>query len=130
MGTRAQIDVRQGKKVIRTYTQFDGFPRNILPALRAAASARHSTPSRIARAVIKQWGLSGGEMQIIDEDYGDGLDYRYVVDASSKPWRVRQTRSACCDLPTKPDGSLDDSKEAFENAKIVPAVTRSFRIGK
>lgn len=128
MGTRAQIDVRQGKKVVRVYSQFDGSPRNILPALRAAASAGYSTPFRIAQAFIREFG-GGDTIRIINEDRS-GVSYRYVVDVSTKPWRVRQTEMETVDLPRKADGSLDDSTEAFENAKVIPAVTRSFRIGK
>ena|SRR5258708_6534479 len=128
MGTRAQIDVRQGKKVVRVYSQFDGSPRNILPVLRAAASAGYSTPFRIAQAVIREFG-GGDTIRIINEDRSD-VSYRYAVDVSTKPWRVRQTEMETVDLPRKADGSLDDSTEAFENAKVIPAVTRSFRIGK
>src|SRR5882762_340008 len=93
MGTRAQIDIRQGNKtVVRVYTEFDGFPHNILPALRAAASAGYSKPLSIARAVIKQFG--GTDILITDEDKSDYVSYRYAVDVSSKPWRVRQTEMA------------------------------------
>jgi hypothetical protein len=92
MGTRAQIDVRHGKKVSRIYTQFDGFPHNILPAIREAASAGHSKPSSVAsvaRAIMKQWAVSGGgQMQKLTEDCDD-VSYRYILDISSKPWRVR-----------------------------------------
>ena len=125
MGTRAQIDVRQGNKVIRLYSQYDSYPRNILPALRAAASAGYSKPSSIARAIIKYFPDDFG-MRVITEDRAD-VSYRYTVDASSKPWRVRQTRTACYEMPTNADGSLDDS---FTTNKLLPAVTRSFRIGK
>jgi hypothetical protein len=130
MGTRAQIDVRQSNKVIRIYTQLDGFPRNILPALRAAAGAGYSKPSRIARAIIQYWDNSGGSgMRIITEDRSD-VSYRYIVDVSSKPWRVRQTRMEGYRLTIKPDGSIDDSDEALTSGKRVPAATRSLRIGK
>lgn len=127
MGTRAQIDIRQGDKVVRVYSQFDGSPRNILPALRAAARAGCSTPFRIAQAVIREFG-GGDTIRIIDEDRSEYMSYLYVIDASSKPWRVKQTKGEAVDLPTKPDGEIDDSTEALENAKIIPAVTRSFRI--
>ena len=125
MGTRAQIDVRQGNKVVRVYSQFDGSPRNILPVLRATASAGYSTPFRIAQAVVREFG--GDTSRIIDEDRSD-VSYHYAVDVSAKPWRVRQTRNEAVDLPTKPDGSLDDSEEAFDNAPVLPAVTRSIHI--
>lgn len=126
MGTRAQIDIRQGNKtVVRVYSEFDGFPHNILPALRAAASAGYSKPLSIARAVIKQFG--GTDILITDEDKSDYVSYRYAVDISSKPWRVRQTKMAGWELPTNPDGSCDDS---FTKGKLLPAVTRSFRIGQ
>lgn len=127
MGTRAQIDVCQGNKVIRIYSQFDSSPRNILPTLRAAASTGESKPSCIARAIIKHW--AGDKMRIIAEDRAD-VDYRYIVNTSSKPWRVHQTKMAGYELPIKPDGSYDDSNAAFESAKLIPAGTRSFRIGR
>jgi hypothetical protein len=127
MGTRAQINIRQGNKVVRVYSQFGGFAHNIVPALRAAASAGYSKPLSIARAIIKQFG--GTDIRIIDEDRSD-VSYRYAVNVSTKPWRVRQTEMAGYELPTNPDGSLNDSKEALENAKFIPAVTRSFRIGQ
>lgn len=133
MGTRAQVDVRQGKKVVRVYSQFDGSPRNILPVLRTVASAGFSTPYRIAQAIVREFGGDDNDdtVRIIDEheDRSDEVSYHYVVDASSRPWRVRQTQAETVDLPTKPDGSIDDSPEAFERAKTLPAVTRSFRIG-
>jgi hypothetical protein len=53
MSERTQIDVQQGNKVIRIYSGW-GIPRNILPALRAAASAGHSKPLDIAREIIRQ----------------------------------------------------------------------------
>jgi len=124
MGTRAQIDIRQGNKtVVRVYTEFDGFPHNILPALRAAASAGYSKPLSIARAVIKQFG--GTDILITDEDKSDYVSYRYAVDVSSKPWRVRQTEMAGWEFPTNPDGT-----HSFTKGKLLPAVTRSFRIGQ
>ena len=126
MGTRAQIDVRQGNKVVHVYSQFDGTPRNILPALRAAASAGYSTPYRIAQAIVREFG--GDTIRIIDEDRGKYMSYLYVIDVSTKPWRVRQTRAAAIDLPVKPDGSLDDSDEALFNSPELPAVTRNIRI--
>ena len=133
MGTRAQIEVRQGNKMVRIYSPTDGFPRHILPALRAAARAGCSTPFRIAQAVIRQFPDDFG-IRIIYEDRSKYVSYLYVVDVSSKPWRVRQTETETVNLPIKPDGSLDYSTEALEEAlndpkKIVPAVTRSFRIG-
>jgi hypothetical protein len=134
MGTRAQIDVRQGKKMVRVYSQFDGSPRNVLPALRAAARSGCSTPLRIARAVIREFG-GDDTIRIIDEDRSDEVSYRYVVEASSRPWRVRQTRMEAVNLPTKADGSVVISKEALKEAlddpkNIIPAVTRSYRIGE
>ena len=127
MGTRAQIDVRQGNKVIRVYAQFDGTPRNILPALRAVANEGYSTPYRIAQAIVREFPSDFA--RITDEDRSDEMSYLFVVDVSSKPWRVRQTQAEGIELPRKADGSIDDSDEAWENAPVLPAVTRSFRIG-
>ena len=128
MGTRAQIEVRQGKKVVRVYSEFDGSPRNILPVLRTVASAGYATPHRIAQAIVREFG--GDTISIIDEDRSDWMSYLYVVDVSSKPWRVRQTAAEAVELPRKPDGSLDDSNEALDDPKnLVRAVTRYIRIG-
>lgn len=129
MGTRAQIDVcERNKVVVRIYSQFDGYPSNILLALRGAMNAGPK-PLHIARAIIRQFPDDFG-IEIIDEDLSEHVSYHYVVDVDSKPWRVRQTRMAGYELPTLPNGEIDDSNEAFAAAKRMPAVTRSFRIGK
>ena len=130
MGTRAQVDVQQGNKIVRVYTGTDGFPRNILPALRAAASEGRTTPFRIAQSIVR-WFPKDFDIEILDtdDDQSDWASYHYVVDVSSKPWRVRQTKAAVVNLPIKPGGSLDYSSEALRNSPVLPAVTRSFRIG-
>jgi hypothetical protein len=124
MGTRAQINIQQGNKVVSVYTGMDGFPRNILQTLRAAASAGRSTPFRIAQAVVREWGSD--TMRIIgqNDDQSKWVSYLYNVDVSKKPWRVRYTQEETVDLPTLPNGELDDSNEAFAEAKTNPAVTR------
>jgi hypothetical protein len=123
MSERAQIDVRQGDKVIRIYSGW-GIPRNILPALRAAASAGHSKPLAIAREIVRQVPDSGFGLHIIAEDYDrSNLDYSYTVDVSSTPWRVRQTRMPGYKLIDNADGSV-----SVDDSKLMPAVTRSFRI--
>jgi hypothetical protein len=128
MGTRAQIDIHQGGKVVRVYSEFDGSPRNILLTLRAAASAGRSNPFRIARTVVREFG--GDTIYITDEDQSKWVSYHYVVDASSSPWHVRYTKMPTVDLPIKSDGSLDCSTEALNSSRLLPAVTRSVRIGQ
>jgi hypothetical protein len=124
MSERAQIDVRQGDKIIRIYSGW-GMPRNILPALRAAASAGHSNPLDIAREIIHQVSDTSFGLEIIDQDSDpDSLAYRYTVDVSSAPWRVRQTRMPGHKLIFNGDGT------ASVDPEITPAVTRSFRLGK
>jgi hypothetical protein len=123
MSERAQIDVRQGDKVIRIYSGW-GIPRNILPALRAAASAGHSKPLAIAREIVRQVPDSSFGLHIIAEDYDrSNLDYSYTVDVSSTPWRVRQTRMPGYKLIDNGDGSV-----SVDDSKLMSAVTRSFRI--
>jgi hypothetical protein len=128
MGTRAQIDVMRSGEIVRLYASLDGFPRNILPALRAAASEGRKTPFRIAQAIVRQ--LPEDFIEIIDDDQSEWVSYHFKVDVSSKPWRVCQIEAAGVVLPRKPDGSLDDSNEAFDDPKNqIPAVVRNIRIG-
>jgi hypothetical protein len=129
MSEKAQIDVRQGNKVIRIYSGW-GIPRNILPALRAAASAGPSKPLDIAREIIRQVPDASFGLRIIGKDYDpDDLSYRYTVDVSSTPWRVRQTRMAGYKWLDLPNGEIDDSFSEGSR-KLLPAVTRNFRIGQ
>jgi hypothetical protein len=123
MSESAQIDVRQGNKVIRIYSGW-GIPRNILPALRAAASAGHSKPLDIAREVIRQVPDASFGLRIIGQDYDpNALSYRYTVDVSSTPWRARQTKMPGHKLIFNGDGT------ASVDPNLTPAVSRSFRIG-
>jgi hypothetical protein len=119
---KAQIDVRQGNKVIRIFSGW-GVPRNILPALRAAAKVRHSKPLDIAYEVMRQVPDASFGLHIIGEDYDPkALSYRYNVDVSSKPWRVRQTKMPGHKWTDNGDGT------ASVNPDLTPAVTRSIRI--
>ena len=124
MSEKAQIDVQQGNKVIRIFSGW-GIPRNILPALRAAAQARHSKPLDIAREVIRQVRDASFGLRIIGKDYEhqDDLSYRYAVDVSSKPWRVRQTKMPGHKI------IITGKHTAYVDPKLQPAVTRSIRIG-
>lgn len=123
MSEKAQIDVQQGNKVIRVFSGW-GIPRNILPALRAAASVGHSKPLDIAQEIIRQVPDASFGLHIIAEDHdSDDLMYRYVVDVASTPWRVRQTKMPCIKLKHNGNGGLTFDKR-------MPASTRSFRIGQ
>jgi hypothetical protein len=125
MSDKAQINVQKGDKVIRIYSGW-GIPRNILPALRNAASAGHSKPLDIAREIIRQVSDASWGLRIIGEDYDSTvLAYRYTVDVSSKQWRVRQTRMPGYKIIDRGDGT-----GFVDSSKLMPAVTRSFRIGK
>ena len=124
MSEKAQIDVRQGNKVIRIYSGW-GIPRNILPALRAAVKVRHSRPLDIAREIIRQVPDASYGLRIIGQDYNqDALSFRYDVDVSSTPWRVRQTKMPHYKLIDNGDGTGSPAPN------LTPAVTRSFRIGQ
>jgi hypothetical protein len=128
MGTRAQINIRKDKEVVRVYIPLDGYPEVILPVLHNVAITRRSKPLSIAQAIVEEFP---DDVRIIDkeDDQSKYVSYRYNVNVSSKPWRVRETKAEVLDLPTKPDGSLDYSTEALENAPVLPAVTRNIRIG-
>jgi hypothetical protein len=120
---KAQIDVRQGSKVVRIFSGW-GIPRNILPALRAAAKAGHSKPLQIAYEVMRKVSDASFGLHIIAKDYDpDWLSYRYDVDVSSKPWRVRQTRMPGYKIIDRGDGT-----SFIDNSKLTPAITRSIRI--
>jgi hypothetical protein len=124
MSERTQIDVRNGGKVVRIYSGW-GIPRNILPALRAAVTAGLSKPLDIAREIIRQVPDASWGLHIIAEDEPeDSLSFRYVVDTSLTPWRVRQTRMPGHKLIDRGDGTFG------VDPKLTPAVTRSFRIGQ
>lgn len=125
MSERAQIDVKQGDKVIRIYSGW-GTPRNILPALRAAVNSGHSKPLDVAREVIRQVRDASWGLRIIGKDYErqDNLAYRYTVDVSSTSWRVSQTRMPHYKLIDNGDGTLSPEPN------ITPAKSRSFRIEK
>ena len=124
MSEKSQIDVVQGNKVIRIFSGW-GIPRNILPALRAAASAGHSKTLDIAREIIRQVPDASYGLRIIGKDYEhqDDLSYRYKVDVSSTPWSVAQTRMPHYKLIDHGDGT------ASPEPNLTPAATRSFRIG-
>jgi hypothetical protein len=123
MSEKAQIDVRQGNKVIRIYSGW-GIPRNILPALRAAANAGHAKPLNIAREIIRQVRDTSFGLHIIGEDFEgqDDLSYRYTVDVASKPWRVDRTKMPHHKLIDNGNGT------ASVDPNLMPAVTRKFRI--
>src|SRR5262245_50743939 len=98
MGTRAQVDIRQGKKVVHLYAQFDGCPSNIVPLLEDAAEARLSGATKIAKEIAR---LEPGFLTIKPKEYLDSqsVNYHYVVDVASKPWQVEETTEAYVDLP-------------------------------
>jgi hypothetical protein len=123
MSEKSQIDVRQGNKVVCIYSGW-GTPRNILPALRAAASAGHSKPLDIAHEIVRQVPDASFGLRIIGKDCDpDDLSYRYTVDVTSTPWRVRQTRMQHLKVIDNGDGT------GCVDPNLIPAVTRSFRIG-
>lgn len=125
MSERAQIDVVQGNKVIRIFSGW-GNPRNILPALRAAASVGHSKALDIARAIIRNVPDASFGLRIIAQDWPhqDDLSYRYKVDVSSAPWRVAQTTMPHYKFIDHGDGTGSPAPN------LTPAVTRNLRIGK
>jgi hypothetical protein len=123
MSEKAQIDVRQGNKiVVRIFSNW-GTPDVVLSALRAAAKTRHSEPLAIGhevlRQVLRELRGTGYDSHIIGENYNPkGLNFRYIVNVSSKPWRVRQTKMPGYKV-------LDNGDIA---SKLSPAVTRNIRI--
>ena len=122
MSERAQINVTQGNKVIRIYSGW-GIPRNILPALRAAAKAGHSRPLDIAREIIRQIPDTSFGLRIVANDEPkDTLAYRYSVDVSSKPWRVQRTKMPHYKLIDNGNGT------ASVDRTLQPAVTRTIRV--
>lgn len=128
MGTHAQIDVRQGTKVVHVHVSMDGQPGAVLPALRAAARANRSTLRGMVTEILQEHPAAS----ISEENHSDdSLSYRYLVDVSTKLWRVKQTQTPSLDLPTLPNGEIDCSKEALErasNSPELPAKVRYFRI--
>lgn len=124
MSEKTQIDVRQGSKVVRIFSGW-GIPRNILPALRAAAKTKHSKPLDIAYEIMRQVPDNSFGLHISGKDYDpEALSYRYDVDVSSKPWRVRQTRMPGYKIIDNGDGT-----GYVDHSKLMPAVTRNLRIG-
>jgi hypothetical protein len=122
MSEKAQIDVKQGNKVIRIYSGW-GIPRNILPALRATAESGLTKPLDIAREIMKQVKDASFGLRIVPTDVDPGwLSYRYTVDVAATPWRVQQTKMPHHKVIDNGDGtgSIDP--------KLTPAVTRNIRI--
>jgi hypothetical protein len=123
MSEKSQIDVKQGNKTVRIYSGW-GTPRNILPAIRAAAESGLTKPLDVAREIMSQVKDASFGLRIIAKDYDpDWLNYRYVVDTTSTPWRVQQTRVPYFKVIDNGDGtgSIDDV--------LQPAKTRNIRIG-
>ncbi|MGB7730007.1 MAG: hypothetical protein WBL50_18400 [Candidatus Acidiferrum sp.] len=125
MSEKAQINIQQGNKVIRIFSGW-GIPRNIRPALRAAASAEHTSLIDIAREIIRQVPDASYGLRVIGKDYEhqDDLSYRYTVDVSETPWRVRQTKMPGHKLTDNGDGT------ASIDPNLTPAITRSYRIAQ
>lgn len=123
MSEKTQINVVQGSKTIRIFSGW-GNPKNILPALRAAAYEGLSKPIDIARSIMRNVPDNSFGLHIIGKDYEhqDDLSYHYSVDVSKTPWRVRQTRMPYHELIDNGDGT------ASIDRNLQPAKTRSVRI--
>jgi hypothetical protein len=117
MAEHAQVDIRKGNKVVRIHSGW-GIPKNVLPALRKAATSEWKTPLAIAKEFMRKVDDASFGLSLIPNDFQrDALSFYYTVDVSTMPWKVVQETCAGYKLIDHGDGT----------AHISPAITPARR---